>query len=232
MMTGAETISTEKKCISFSCRHISPRYNCPSTKDQTSCDGNFDAEFNLGVDSGDELISAVKDLCESSYSHVKATLVPAKHDVTWNAYPNSGSFVHFTKCQTICDYTHSLAQYELEVSTATSDIPPELSFLAETDCDGTLESGQALAKALSRLRALGKRDDTRFSWLAALILMRKFVASYVESARQRIRRVLNFSQAEHELVFGCHLKQSELEEREKLLALHRRIRQDSIDSHR
>jgi hypothetical protein len=123
MVTSVETGSAEKMCISFSSRNLCPLLNPLITGDEPSEDHTLDASYNLGIDYGAELLAAVQDFCTASYSHVKSTLQPATHDVKWESYGNTSSFVHLSKISAICDYTHNLALYDLDPA-ATSTPPP------------------------------------------------------------------------------------------------------------
>ncbi|CBY19671.1 unnamed protein product [Oikopleura dioica] len=245
--------SDEFRIVSFLNRSIAPRNNSDLTTDATGEDPSQDIVYNLGCDITSEIISMIKTLCESSYTQTKSqTGFDAKKDeVSWVSFLRSETFKYLVSLQSTVDYSHDDVRY-VNTHCANNKVAADLQFLVDIADNGDrldnsddqkmagaddnfdlLRDTRRLAHNLNRLRELARYEHSRHVSFAILATIRKFLTDLVQHERDRLRKILSFTQSESKLVFRAldSLTQSELEERSTLLSSHRNIRTVSNANH-
>jgi len=235
--------SREEKLISYLNRSICPVSNSDTTNDELGENIAFDLNYNLGECYSSEVICAFQELCASNYCKVKGgkDFDSNRDDLHWHSFIQSSCFEYLIALQATCDYTHKEVRY-VKTLIPNEDIYSELKFLLvldnnEDDHDNRFNLARdtkLLAEALTRLINFSFHPDTKHISFAMLTYIRRFNADFVEHERDKIRKILSFTQSEARLMFRRKedLTFRETEERQNLLERHRKLRANAINSHR
>ena len=233
----------EEKLISYLNRSICPISNSDVTNDELGENIAFDINFNLGECYSSEVICAFQNLCSGNYCRIKGRndFDSNRDDIKHQSFLKSSCFEYLIALQATCDYTHKEVRYA-KTLIPNEEISKELQFLLSLDNDATQTSNRfhlakdtkLLAEALTRLKNFANHPETKHISFAMLTYMRKFISDFVEHERDKIRKILSFTQSEARLMFRSkhNLTFRETEERQNLLQRHRKLRTNAINSHR
>jgi hypothetical protein len=232
-----------QRIISYLFRAVCAKQNSHLTTDPYGEDGSADKLFNFGPDRSLEFVNVCRALCRSSYTETKGNpdFDCSKDEVSWTSFLRSKTFEYFSVLAGTVDYCHEDTRY-VNLFSSAADISLDLHFLLDYQRDrpedsitfDLLHESKQLAHSLNRLREMSRCDAARNTNFAALAYIRKYLVSFVQAERDRIRKVLCFTDKEANLVFNTidMLSPSEIRERNELLESHRGLRRISIANHK
>jgi hypothetical protein len=235
--------SVDRQLVSYINRSLCPQKNDDYTNDELGENIQFDVNYNIGSPISNDVISTFQDLCRSNYCKVKGgkDFDSLRDDVQWRNFFESDTFNYFILLQATVDYVHQDVRYA-KTLIPNAEISSDLKFLLglannedyEDKSFNLAKDTKLLAEALTRLKNFSRHSEAKLVSFGMLVYLRKFVSDFVESERDKIRKILSFTRSEGRLMFRRKddLTRVEIDERRQLLENHRKLRSQAINSHR